>query len=110
MTATACNDGADESDGTQRIDKLLWHLRLVKTRAKAKAIIEKGRFRINGERVKKAHYRIRCDDVLTLVIERQLRIIRIIQLPERRGPATEAQACYVNLDHGIANAADGPED
>lgn len=83
---------------TQRIDKLLWHLRIFKSRSKAKALIEKGRFRVNGRRIEKAHYPIRPNDVLTIVVGADVRVIKIILLPQRRGPASEAQRCYESLD------------
>jgi len=86
-----------------RIDKLLWHLRIFKSRSKAKQLIEKGRFRVNGQRVEKAHHLIRQKDVLTIVVGPDVRVIEIVAIPHRRGPAQEAQSCYRTLnDESVA--------
>lgn len=51
-------------------------------------------------------------DVLTFPIGRQVRIVEILALPERRGPASDAQACYRMLDprgeSGIAGGEPAP--
>lgn len=81
-----------------RIDKLLWFLRLTKTRPHAQALAESGHLRINGKRVDRAHQKVGCGDVLTLPTAQGARVIEILSLPDRRGPAPEAQACYRVLD------------
>ncbi|MCJ2187535.1 RNA-binding S4 domain-containing protein [Novosphingobium beihaiensis] len=81
-----------------RVDKLLWYLRLAKTRAAAQAIAEEGHMRLNGRRIDRAHQRISMGDVLTVPSGAGIRVIEILELPVRRGPAPEAQACYRVLD------------
>lgn len=84
-----------------RVDKLLWFLRLAKTRPAAQALAEEGHMRLNGRRIDRAHQKIAVGDVLTVPTQEGVRVIEIVALPARRGPAPEAQTCYRVLD-GIA--------
>jgi ribosome-associated heat shock protein Hsp15 len=81
-----------------RIDKLLWFLRLAKTRSIAQAMAEEGHIRVNGNRVDRAHRKIAAGDVLTLAKGTSVQLIEVLSLPKRRGPAPEAQSCYRVLD------------
>jgi ribosome-associated heat shock protein Hsp15 len=81
-----------------RIDKLLWYLRLAKTRSIAQAMAEDGHMRLNGRRVDRAHQKVMAGDVLTVPLGPSVRVIELIALPARRGPAPEAQSCYRVLD------------
>jgi ribosome-associated heat shock protein Hsp15 len=81
-----------------RIDKLLWYLRFAKTRIIAQAMAEDGHIRLNGRRIERAHQKIGTGDVLVLPLSAGVRVIEILTLPARRGPALEAQACYRALD------------
>jgi ribosome-associated heat shock protein Hsp15 len=86
-----------------RIDKLLWFLRLAASRNFAQAWVLDGHIRLNGKRIDKPSTAIRCGDVLTLPMRTQVRVVEIIALPQRRGPAAEVQGCYRVLDGGAAN-------
>jgi ribosome-associated heat shock protein Hsp15 len=81
-----------------RIDKLLWFLRFARTRASAQAMTEEGHIRLNGRRVERAHVKVAAGDVLVLPLPAGVRIIELLALPIRRGPAAEAQSCYRVLD------------
>ena len=81
-----------------RIDKLLGYLRLAKTRALAQALAETGHMRLNGRRIDRAHQKIAPGDILTLPTGQGIRVIAVLALPTRRGPAPEAQSCYRELD------------
>ena len=81
-----------------RIDKLLWYLRLAKTRSVAQQMAEAGHMRLNGRRVERSHTKVAAGDVLVLPLGTRVRVIEIMALPQRRGPAPEAQACYRSLD------------
>lgn len=83
-----------------RIDRFLWFVRLAKTRSAAQAIAEKGRLRIDGRPIDRAHCPVRIGNVLTFAAYDQVRVIRVEALPTRRGPAPEAQACYQDLVAG----------
>lgn len=86
-----------------RIDKLLWFLRLARTRTIAQGMAEEGHMRLNGRRVDRAHQKVSPGDVLTLPTLSGARVIEIVTLPARRGPAPEAQACYRVLDGRVAD-------
>ena len=81
----------------QRIDKWLWHARFFKTRTLAAKVVSAGHVRVNAERVKKPSSSIKAGDGLSFMQGRQLRIVRIAALGDRRGPASEAQALYEDL-------------
>jgi ribosome-associated heat shock protein Hsp15 len=81
-----------------RLDKLLWYLRLARTRSIAQDMVEAGHIRLNGRRVERSHTRIGVGDVLVLPLASGVRVIEIVSLPARRGPAPEAMSCYRPLD------------
>ena len=81
-----------------RIDKVLWFLRFAKSRSIAQAMAATGHIRINGRRVERAHQKVEAGDILTIPLNRGVRVIELLTLPNRRGPAPEAQSCYRVLD------------
>lgn len=85
---------------TLRLDRLLWFLRLSKSRTSAQALCAAGHVRVNGHRVDRAHYAVRAGDIVTLPWGQGARVFRMIALPVRRGPAPEAAACYEELITG----------
>ena len=86
-----------------RIDKLLWFLRLAPTRTAAHNWVAEGHFRLNGRRIEKPSAAVGAGDVLTVPFHSGVRIIEVIALPARRGPAIEARECYRTLDERGAN-------
>lgn len=86
-----------------RIDKLLWFLRLAGSRSFAQAWVLDGHIRLNGRRIEKPGTAVGCGDVLTLPMRSEVRIVQVLALPTRRGPASEAQACYRVLDASAGN-------
>lgn len=80
-----------------RIDKFLWFARLAKSRSAAQAMAERGIMRLNGRRIDRAHLPVRTGDLVTLAQGDRIRVIRILALSVRRGPAPEAQGCYEEL-------------
>jgi ribosome-associated heat shock protein Hsp15 len=87
-----------------RIDRLLWQLRLAKTRTLAQTLVATGHLRRNGARVLRASQDVREGDVLTVPLYAGVRVIEVLALPARRGPPAEAQACYRVLDGGGESA------
>jgi ribosome-associated heat shock protein Hsp15 len=83
-----------ESPQSLRIDRWLFFCRFFKTRGKATAAVTAGHVRINGERASPGQ-RVQCSDRVDLVRERLLYSLTVMAIPVRRGPATEARACYV---------------
>jgi ribosome-associated heat shock protein Hsp15 len=80
-----------------RVDKWLWYARFFKTRALATKICNAGKLRISGELVSKAHHKVKPGDVLTFPQGRHVRVIKVVSLASRRGPAPEAEALYEDL-------------
>jgi ribosome-associated heat shock protein Hsp15 len=87
-----------------RLDRWLWWVRLAKTREVARTLAEDGRLRIDGRAVDRAHAAVRIGQVLTFFHGGRVRVVRVEALPQRRGPAPEAQACYADLA-GAANVS-----
>lgn len=85
---------------TLRIDKYLWFVRLAPDRSSAQALAERGIIRLNGRRVERAHSPVRVGDLITVPQGNAVRVIRVEQLPARRGPASEAQLCYSSITPG----------
>jgi ribosome-associated heat shock protein Hsp15 len=83
-----------------RIDKFLWFARIVKTRALAQEMAEKGRLRLDGRVIDKAHAPVRVGDVLSFARRGEVHVLRIEALPARRGPAAEARALYREVTAG----------
>jgi ribosome-associated heat shock protein Hsp15 len=86
------------SGGSLRLDKWLWFARFVKTRSLATKLVIDGRMRVNGAPTQKAHYAVKPGDVLTFPLGPHIRIIKVVALGSRRGPAAEAQSLYEDLD------------
>lgn len=83
---------------TLRLDKWLWQARFFKTRALAAEMVETGHLRVNGQRSRKPGHAVAVGDVLTFPQGGRIRLVRVLSLGERRGPATEAQEMYLDLD------------
>ncbi len=81
-----------------RIDKWLWHARFFRTRGLAAQLAGSGRLRVNGEHALKPAQTVRPGDVLTFPQGRRIRVVRIVALGRRRGPAAEAETLYTDLD------------
>jgi ribosome-associated heat shock protein Hsp15 len=92
-----------------RIDRLLWFLRLAPSRTLAHEWALDGHIRVNGRRIEKPSAAIGAGDVLTLPTRSGVKVIEIIALPQRRGPASEAQSCYRALDAGSSMPIAAPQ-
>ncbi len=88
-----------------RIDRFLFFIRLVRSRTLAQALIETGHARIDGKRVEKPSEDVRVGSIIALPLHGKVRILRVLNLPKRRGPAPEAQACYEELGVDEGNPA-----
>ena len=86
-----------------RIDLFLHRIRLVKSRTLAQSVIETGYVRIDGKRIEKASEQVQEGSVIALPLQGKVRIIRILALPARRGPASEARTCYEELEANTGN-------
>jgi ribosome-associated heat shock protein Hsp15 len=81
----------------QRLDKWLWHARVVKTRTDAAALVAKGRVRINGARQISPGHAVKAGEVLTIALDSRVRILKITGFVDRRGDAAAARAIYLDL-------------
>ncbi len=81
-----------------RLDKWLFAARFFKSRELAHALVAEGHVRLNGQPCAKPAQGVGVGDVLTFVQGNRVRVIRILALAQRRGPASVAQALYVDLD------------
>jgi ribosome-associated heat shock protein Hsp15 len=81
----------------QRIDKWLWHGRVVRTRTAAASLVTGGHVRVNGERVQTASRALRAGDVVTVALDRTVRVLKVTAFAERRGSADAARVLYEDL-------------
>ena len=81
----------------QRLDKFLWHARVVKARTSAVALVESGHVRVNGDKEKSPGHGIKIGDVLTVALDRTVRVMKVTAFAERRGGAEDAKVLYADL-------------
>jgi ribosome-associated heat shock protein Hsp15 len=81
----------------QRIDKWLWHARVVRTRSSAAALVDEGHVRLNGARVTANSQPVKAGDVVTVALDRTVRVMRVIGFAERRGDAEAARTLCEDL-------------
>lgn len=87
----------------RRLDVWLWYARFFKTRTAATRACEQRRLRLNSVLVRKPSQIVRVGDVLTFPWRGQIRVVRVISLGERRGPAPEAQSLYTDEPEVVTN-------
>ena len=80
-----------------RIDRFLYCVRLVKSRTLAQVLVEAGHMRIDGKRIEKPSESVRAGSVVAFPLHGKTRVLKVLALPARRGPAAEARACYLEL-------------
>jgi len=81
----------------QRIDRWLWHARVVRTRGAAAALADAGYVRVNGARIDAPGRMVRTGDVITVALDRGVRVLKVTGFAERRGPAGTAASLYEDL-------------
>ncbi len=81
----------------QRIDKWLWHARVVRTRTAATALANTGHVRVNGERIDSASKNVRIGDVVTIALDRAVRVLKVAGFADARGSAVLAAAIFEDL-------------
>jgi ribosome-associated heat shock protein Hsp15 len=93
----------------QRIDRWLWHARVVKTRELAKALVEGGHVRVDRERETKAGSPVRRGQTLTVTLPSRVVVLKIVDFAERRGSAEVAATLYQDLSPPRPARAPTPE-
>ncbi|MBM85241.1 MAG: RNA-binding protein S4 [Rhodospirillaceae bacterium] len=86
------------AERTQRLDKWLWCARFFKSRGRASKLLAGRQLRLSGKVVNKAHQLVRAGDVLTFPQGPFIRVVKVLFLGKRRGPAPEAQLLYEDLE------------
>ncbi len=67
-------------------------------------MVSRGKVRVNAQIVKKPAFVVGPGDVLTLAQGNTVRVVRIVALPLRRGPASEAAGLYEESQSGGVNS------
>lgn len=80
-----------------RIDRFLHCIRLVKSRGLAQGLVAAGHVRVDGRRIARPSEPVRVGSVVALPLRDRVLVLRVLGLPERRGPAAEARSCYAEL-------------
>jgi ribosome-associated heat shock protein Hsp15 len=88
----------------QRIDRWLWHARVVRTRPAAAALANGGQVRLNGERIDAASRTVKAGDVVTVALDRTVRVMRVTGFSERRGSAEQTRGLYEDMSSGFPDA------
>jgi len=88
-----------------RVDRYLHCIRLVKSRTLAQTLIAEGYVRIDGKRVEKPSEEVRAGSIVALPLRGSVRILKVLGLPDRRGPPPEARTFYQELGIDAGNAA-----
>jgi ribosome-associated heat shock protein Hsp15 len=81
----------------QRIDKWLWFARIVKSRTRAAKLVTEGRIRVNSARIESPAKGIEPGDVLTIALDHDVKVLRILANGQRRGPYPEARLLYEEI-------------
>jgi ribosome-associated heat shock protein Hsp15 len=69
----------------------------MRARSDCAAFVAQGSVRINRQATDKAHARLRVGDVLTVPAHDTVRVVRVVALAARRGPAAEARLLYEEI-------------
>jgi ribosome-associated heat shock protein Hsp15 len=80
----------------------MWHARVVKARTSAAELVASGRVRVNGARETSPGHAIKVGDVLTIALDRTVRVMKVTAFAERRGDAESARVLYEELREGKA--------
>ena len=81
----------------QRIDKWLWHSRVVRTRTAAAGLAASGHVRVNGSRVKAPSWMLRLGDVVTVSLYQGVRVLKVAGFAGQRGSGEAARLLYEEL-------------
>ncbi len=89
----------------QRLDKWLWFARVVKTRSLAAKLVTDGHVRLNGSRIEASAHPVSPGDVLTIALERQVRVLRVLAPGLRRESYPEAKRLFEELTSPSASVS-----
>ncbi|MGY4232528.1 ribosome-associated heat shock protein Hsp15 [Bradyrhizobium sp. USDA 4449] len=76
---------------------------MVKARTSAVELVVTGHVRINGTREKSPGHAIKVGDVITVALDRTVRVLKVMNFNERRGDAASARVLYEELGDAKRN-------
>ena len=82
---------------TIRLDIYLYYIRIFKSRSIATKFVSTNRLRISGQVTQKPHKMISIGDVLTMIINDKIKILKVSDIPNRRGPYSESLNFYEDI-------------
>jgi ribosomal 50S subunit-recycling heat shock protein len=82
----------------QRVDRWLWHSRIVRTREAAAVLADAGHVRVNGVRIDAPGHMVRAGDVITIALDRGVRVLKVTGFADRRGPGGSGATLYEALE------------
>lgn len=88
---------APRQAASTRLDKWLWHARVVRTRTLAQKLVAAGKVRINRTKTASPSQPVKVGDVLTIALPRAVLVYEIAALADRRGSFSHARELYVDL-------------
>ncbi len=94
----------DAVRAVQRIDRWLWFARFVKTRALAQRLVAKGKVRVNRSKITKPSQTVSPGDVVSFMNRDHIKVVEVIAIGTRRGPAPEARLLYREINPASAVA------
>ncbi|MET4293471.1 ribosome-associated heat shock protein Hsp15 [Bradyrhizobium sp. LB8.2] len=77
---------------------------MVKARTSAAGLVESGHVRVNGVREKSPGHAVKIGDVLTVALDRTVRVLKVAAFNERRGDAASARVLYEEFSDGNPNS------
>ena len=81
----------------------------MRARTDCAALVGHGGIRINRQPTGKPHARLRVGDIVTLPVRGDVRVLRVLALAARRGPAAEARLLYEEIGDVPSPSCTGPE-
>ena len=69
----------------------------MRTRRTAATLVAAGYVRVNGRRVETAARPVKPGDVLTIALDRRVRVLKVVGLAPRRGSAGTARGLYEDV-------------
>ena len=82
---------------TIRLDIYLYYIRIFKSRSLASKFISSNRLRVSGQVTQKPHKLISLGDILTMIINDKIKILKVLDIPNRRGPYSESLNFYEDI-------------
>jgi ribosome-associated heat shock protein Hsp15 len=89
----------------QRLDKWLWFARVAKTRSLAARLVAERHVRLNARLIETPAQPVGPGDVLTIALERRVRVLKVVAPCARRGGFSEASLLFEELSDPVPRPA-----